>query len=245
MSNDKAASQKPTMDVPTDWTFRDTGVADGFDSHVREQLPWYDVVTRAVAGIVAHYLPSEGGLIYDLGASTGNVGRAVNDLLTSRNARLIAIEESQNMADVYDGPGELSVTKIEDHPYEPFDVAVAVLSIMFIPVRERAGLIDRLRRRCIPGGAIVVVDRCLPREGYAAQVFWRMTLDAKLSSGTDPADVIKKEMSLRGIQRGIDPSLLGDDAIEFFRFGDFAGWIIESHDRSGGDTKNHNSFDVV
>ena len=39
--------------------------------------------------------------------------------------------------------------------------------------------------------------------------------------------MIKKELSLSGIQRPLYPGELGEDAVEVFRFGDFAGWIIE------------------
>ena len=56
------------MDIPREWTFENTDVASGFDRHVREQLPWYDLVTGAVAHIARHYIPKD-GLVYDIGAS--------------------------------------------------------------------------------------------------------------------------------------------------------------------------------
>ena len=61
-----------------DWTFQ--GFAPEFDAHVREQLPWYGMATESVALIARHYIPRR-GLIYDLGASTGNVGRALSPTL--------------------------------------------------------------------------------------------------------------------------------------------------------------------
>lgn len=36
-----------------------------------------------------------------------------------------------------------------------------------------------------------------------------------------------KEISLGGVQRPVSPRELGPRAVEFFRLGDFAGWIIE------------------
>ena len=32
----------------TSWTFESKEVAKNFDKHVREQLPWYDMLTDAV-----------------------------------------------------------------------------------------------------------------------------------------------------------------------------------------------------
>lgn len=67
-----------------DWTFQ--GFAPEFDAHVREQLPWYGMATESVALIARHYIPRR-GLVYDLGASTGNVGRVLASTLHEREAR--------------------------------------------------------------------------------------------------------------------------------------------------------------
>ena len=66
-----------------DWTFR--GFSGQFDGHVREQLPWYDMATAAVAMIARHYIP-QGGKVYDLGCSTGNIGRVLAPTLHEREA---------------------------------------------------------------------------------------------------------------------------------------------------------------
>ena len=93
------------MDIPTNWTFETSGVAKGFDRHVREQLPWYDLATNAILHVARHYIP-ENGLVYDFGASTGNIGRALAPVLKKRNAHLIGIEPSQEMIKLYKAPGE-------------------------------------------------------------------------------------------------------------------------------------------
>ena len=38
---------------------------------------------------------------------------------------------------------------------------------------------------------------------------------------------MRKELSLSGVQRPLYRGELGPDAVEVFRFGDFAGWLIE------------------
>ena len=54
------------------WTFEDQDIVDKFDSHVREQLPWYDMVTDAVIYIIRNYL-AQNKVVVDIGASTGNL----------------------------------------------------------------------------------------------------------------------------------------------------------------------------
>jgi tRNA (cmo5U34)-methyltransferase len=214
------------MEIPTNWTFETPGVAAGFDRHVREQLPWYDLATNAITHIARHYIP-DGGLVYDLGAATGNIGRAIAPVLTDRQARLIGIEPSAEMVKRYEAPGEIVCSKAEDVDYEGFDLAVVFLTLMFIEPRKRVQLMNRLRHACRPGGAIVVFDKLEPAGGYLSTVFYRLTLAGKRAAGVTPDEIVEKELSLSGVQRPITEAQLAGEFYNWFRFGDFAGWLIE------------------
>ena len=216
---------KKQFQIPRDWTFKTADVADHFDRHVREQLPWYDLTTGVIAHVARHYIP-DGGLVYDIGASTGNVGLAIADTLAKRNAKLVAIDNSPQMERLYRGPGQFQMTDATGFDFHPFDLAVCFLSLMFIPPAKRKGFITSLRERVRPGGAIVIFDKTVPATGYVATVLWRLALAGKVSAGADSRDVIAKELSLSGVQRPLAPHEL-PGAVEIFRFGDFAGWIME------------------
>lgn len=214
------------MDIPSNWTFETAGVAAGFDRHVREQLPWYDLATNAITHIARHYIP-ENGLVYDLGAATGNIGKALQPVLEDRNAKLIGIEPSAEMIKRYDAPGEIICAKGEEADYEAFDLAVVFLTLMFVEPRKRIQLMNKLYHACRPGGAIVVFDKLEPVGGYLSTIFYRLTLAGKRAAGVASDEIIEKELSLSGVQRPIIESQLGSSAYLWFKFGDFAGWIIE------------------
>jgi tRNA (cmo5U34)-methyltransferase len=228
MSLAKLPKPDSAFDIPQEWTFDSLTVADNFERHVREQLPWYGLATNAIAHVARHYIP-QGGLIYDLGAATGNIGRALEETIDARRAELISIEASEEMAQRYTGPQRenLAIDNVVGFAYRHFDLAVAFLTIMFVPITERPLLIEALRDKCRPGGAIIIFDKTEAIGGYAGTVLWRLALAGKLASGVSAEDIVAKELSLGGVQRPIRPELLGDDAIEFFRFGEFAGWLIE------------------
>lgn len=213
------------MEIPKNWTFKSEEVATGFDKHVRETLPWYDLATEAVAHVARHYI-NENGVVYDIGASTGNIGNALAPTLKARNAKLFAIEPSMAMADLYAGGGDLIIANGEDVKYTQFDVAICFLSIMFIEPNKRDAFMKKLRDSKKKGGAIIIVDKMEAIHGYFSTVMYRLTLAGKIAQGITPEQVMEKELSLSGVQRPITESLLGDDAINWFRFGDFAGWII-------------------
>jgi tRNA (cmo5U34)-methyltransferase len=54
-----------------------------------------------------------------------------------------------------------------------------------------------------------------------------LTLAGKVAAGVPAEEIVAKELSLGGVQRPLDPRELGPGFIEWFRFGDFAGWLAE------------------
>jgi tRNA (cmo5U34)-methyltransferase len=215
------------MLIPGNWTFKTPEIANEFDSHVREQLPWYDLATVAVAHLARHYIP-EDGVVYDIGASTGNIGRSILPILDARYATLIPVEASRTMAEKYLGPNPENlivgdVTKIE---IEPYDLGILFLTLMFLPPATRYEWLYDFYENARPGGAVIVVDKVETARGYIGTALGRLTLLGKIANNVPKDEIIDKELSLAGIQRPIDPSSLPGEPVEFFRYGDFAGWVI-------------------
>lgn len=217
------------MQIPHNWTFERADVAADFDQHVREQLPWYDLLTGAVAHVIRHYLP-DGGLLYDIGASTGNIGLSVEETVRVRHARVIAIEKSADMAALYRGPGECLIRDAFEYEFEPYDVAVCFLVLMFMPPTRRKTWLQQLACKIKPGGALIVADKTADHRGYLSTVLHRLTLAGKAAAGVDAREIIQKELSLSGVQRPVTSSLIDGITprpIELFRFGEFACWVAE------------------
>ena len=103
--------------------------------------------------------------------------------------------------------------------------------LQFIPNSRRRLLLDKLAAKVKPDGAVIIVDKYSGTDdsSYLQTIKRRITLQGKVLSGTPADAVIAKELSLSGVQRPVDPVELfsGRKAVEFFRFGEFAGWIIE------------------
>lgn len=217
------------MQIPSDWTFNRADIAAGFDHHVREQLPWYDLLTGAVAHVVRHYLP-EGGLIYDIGASTGNIGKAISSTVEARGASLIAIEKSADMARAYTGPGECVNADAMTYDYQKFDVAICFLVLMFMPPSRRKHWLQSLANNIRPGGALIIADKTADNRGYISTVMHRLTLAGKAAAGVSAQEIVEKELSLSGVQRPIQSSHMDNlcpRPAELFRFGEFACWVAE------------------
>jgi tRNA (cmo5U34)-methyltransferase len=213
------------------WTFETLEIANTFDNHVREQLPWYDMVTESVAYIIKNYL-SEDDTVVDIGASTGNMIEKILPLVQERSCYITAIEKSESMFDklknkyANESCIELVDSDVMDIELPKAKVYILFLTLMFIPIHQRQKLMQRIKDKCEEGGVIIIVDKVCDHHGYFSTVLKRLTMHFKLLQGAKPEDVLIKEMSLAGVQIPIDISLLGD-AKEFFRMGEFAGWVIE------------------
>jgi tRNA (cmo5U34)-methyltransferase len=214
------------------WTFETPEIAAGFDDHVREQLPWYDMVTDAVCYIVRNYLTT-GGTVVDVGASTGNLIHNLMPLLEERDAKAVAIEKSASMIEVlgerFKNNARVQVigNDILWQNHLPSQVYVVFLTMMFIPVHERERVINALRANLLKGGVLIVVDKVCDHGGYFSTVLKRLGMHWKIRQGAELGAVTTKEMSLAGVQIPFDPSMLGADAKQFFRMGEFAGWVVE------------------
>ena len=212
------------MQISQTWTFEDESVAGHFNQHVRSQLPWYDLVLAGIKIIAAHYLPSEGAVMYDIGASTGNLYLRMKEIIASRGVHYRGIEKSASMAAKWQGEESgLIIADALDQHYEPYDVAVLNLTLMFMPPGERGGWFRRLRATGKPGSAIIVVDR-LVEPIIETLIIERLRLQQKVDAGESYNAILEKEFSLIGAQRPIDPAML-EPATMWFKLGGFAGWI--------------------
>ncbi|KVR21655.1 hypothetical protein WK13_34525 [Burkholderia ubonensis] len=217
-----------SMDIPVDWTFHNKSIADNFDKHVREQLPWYDMATGLVAHFGRHYLP-HGGRMYDMGASTGNITLALRKEIEMRRVKAISLDNSKEMANVWRGVGEFEVADVRDFEYQPYDFGVCFLLLMFLPPMEQRDCLNRMVAKLNPGGALVIFDKTDTFDGYLGTVTHRLTLAGKVAAGVPADEIVKKELSLAGAQRPIRPDMLLFNQLgarEVFRFGEFAGWVI-------------------
>jgi tRNA (cmo5U34)-methyltransferase len=222
----------PTAELAGRWTFEDAGLAASFGDHVREQLPWYDIATRLVLHVAQHYV-RVGGLVYDIGAATGNISAQLAPTCRLRESRLVAIESSAAMCAAFapiEGV-ELVEADATAYAFEPFDVAVCFLVLMFLAPVARRALLAELVEQLRPGGCLVVFERWLrPLPPYLALCSQRWTLAEKLRAGAEPPAILAKEAALVGVQRPVDLRLLQEIAlptVELFRCGEFAGYVVE------------------
>jgi tRNA (cmo5U34)-methyltransferase len=150
--------------VPADsWTFKSADVANNFDAHVVAQLPWYPLVTEAVALAVKQFLP-ENGKVIEIGCSNGNIARAIKSTVDRRNASYIGIDNSAEMFDRINLPGDetnflFHHIEAEVFPFPAHDVFVSMLTLIFIKPEDRKAILADAWDNLPTGGAMILVER--------------------------------------------------------------------------------------
>lgn len=217
------------MIVPESWTFKDASVAQHFDSHVREQLPWYDSATNLVAHLVTAYSGVD-ARIYDIGCSTGNLSATLATTAATRNWHWVGVDNSLEMLAQYRGiqPENLLSGDAVDCDFERHDVSVFFLSLLFMSRLDRHRLMSYMWAKLKPGGAMIIVDKLMPPAGYIGTVLHRYTIKSKFEAGANPADIVKKEYSLLGVQipMTLDELPAAGKPVPFFHDGEFFGVIM-------------------
>lgn len=213
------------LGIPATWTFRDGEIAKHFDRHVREQLPWYDFATNLTVHIARGYLQA-GSRIYDIGAGTGNIAHAISETVGDRRLDIVSIEPSVEMTRGRDIPGRVVNAEIEGFTFDECDVVVSFLTLVFIHPSKRAKVLRNAMSKIRSGGCLIIVERFVNGNEYLSTVFQRLAWAMKAES-TPISGILEKDLSIHGVQRPIYPSELPDGAIEFFRAGDFAGYVVE------------------
>ncbi len=213
--------------MPMNWTFKSKDIANNFDDHVRKHLPWYDLVADAIAVIAKHYVKTD-SVVYDIGCSTGNMSNQLSELLTERNASLIALDNSEQMAK--NNQNQIIIDDAVNFEYKPFDLAICNLVLQFLSYEDQEILMQKLFKQCNKYGAIIVVDKVNNQldSNKMHQIKRHILLNAKLKAGVSSEEILTKELSLIGIQNPINPHNLfkHHQITTFFTHGEFSGWIL-------------------
>jgi tRNA (cmo5U34)-methyltransferase len=190
------------------WSFNKE-VSEQFDHHVRQSVPFYDLIQSSIAHI-SDYFVSPSGLIYDLGCATGETIALLEQRHPEKKLRFIGIDHSQDMlqkAVLKNKDNHRAVFKhsaLEQFSFgEKSRLILAVLTLQFIPMHERKKIIHNIYETLYEGGAFILVEKTLSTSPLFQDMFTHIQYDIKLDSGLSHQEILLKQESLRGVMTPI------------------------------------------
>jgi tRNA (cmo5U34)-methyltransferase len=191
------------------WEFT-AEVADVFDEHVRASVPFYDAMQNILAE-ASDWLVPAGGLVADLGASTGTTVAAIMQRHPERQIRAALYDEQASMIDkarkrLYDlrvPPARVSFheRRVEIGPldHEHADLTTILFTLQFLPLPDRQAVLSAAFRAAAPTGALLVAEKIRPIDVRWAEIAAEVSHDWKAEHGITADAIRAKARALRGV----------------------------------------------
>jgi tRNA (cmo5U34)-methyltransferase len=236
--------------VEGDWRFN-SEVAQSFDSHVRKSIPFYEEIQNMTVDMSTWFV-CDGGLVYDLGCSTGEtILRLVDRYPEDRRTRYVGIDNSLQMIEtarskVGAGKVRFLCQDVLETRFEPTDLVISLFTLQFLAESERLRLVQRIYESLRVGGAFVMAEKVLGEtarfDGLWVELYWEF----KRRQGLTDAQILQKARSLRGVLRPLSLQanlrLLETAGFEstdvFFKWYNFAG-LLAIKSGTSADGKTH------
>jgi tRNA (cmo5U34)-methyltransferase len=193
---------------PGGWKFT-AEVTDVFDEHVSASVPYYPLIQNIVAEAADWLLP-DGGVYVDVGASTGTTAAAIARRHPDRHIRTYLYDEVPEMLDKamvkLAGFDNLKVERrhknvLAGMDHSPSDLVTALFTLQFIAPENRPKVLNELRRRAKPTGAIIVAEKIRPIHPMWAEIAIDASHDFKADHGLSDTAIRQKAKALRGVLR--------------------------------------------
>ncbi len=222
------------------WAF-DESVTQVFDDMLERSVPQYEVMRGLVDDLIDTYRVEHTAII-DLGASRGEaVSRAI-DRHGAHNTWGLVETSAPMVAELqvrFRGLIDCGVVKIFDmdlrreFPPLPASVVLSVLTLQFVPIEYRQGVVRRAYHALSSGGALIVVEKVLGDTAELDEVMVNRYLRMKADNGYTQEEIDRKRLSLEGalvpLTAQWNEELLrrcGFQHVDcFWRWMNFAGWV--------------------
>jgi tRNA (cmo5U34)-methyltransferase len=185
------------------WSFGG-GAAPRFDEHVEKSVPGYRDGHSIVEQLSDFFVAPDGRVI-EIGCSTGALITRLARRHQAVGSHFLGVDVVPEMVALAreraNGLDNLNIQLADASrvDYTESTLVVMYYTLQFVPLWQRAELLERIFREMRPAGALVLFDKTrLPTS--ALQDMCNQVYDAyKLERGFTPDEIIGKARSLRGI----------------------------------------------
>jgi len=182
-------------------------VASVFDDMANRSIPYYKEVIQLCGQTAATFVPN-GGLVYDLGCSTGNTLLYLAKTLHDRQVRLVGcdpatamLEKARQKADGFTYSHNITFIQsgCEEISLEQADMIILNYTLQFIDKSERSSLLKKIYQSLKPGGLLLLSEK-LRQENTRVESFNTDTYEKfKAGNGYSFLEIANKRQALENI----------------------------------------------
>lgn len=204
MVKDKLFAQPQSKVAPFEFNQQ---VVQVFDDMLERSVPLYRETIRRQAQLAARFF-QPGTRIYDLGCSNGNLGLALCREMGERQFELIAVDSSAPMLASFaqrlaDWPGQAQVRLLEQDirrvPLERASVVIVNLTLQFLPLADREGLVAAIHQALVPGGVLLLTEKVVHEQGSLRDLQQEYYYRFKGENGYSQMEISQKREALEHV----------------------------------------------
>ncbi len=146
----------------------DDHVVQVFPDMIERSVPGYQTIITAI-GLLAGRFAQNNSVCYDLGCSLGAASFAMRKNITAENCHIIAVDNSAPMLGRFEkflktsqntsADITLLCANIQDIAIENASVVVLNFTLQFLPLADRAQLLEKIYHGLLPNGALIISEK--------------------------------------------------------------------------------------
>ena len=186
------------------WTFKDKEVADKFDSHVVQSVPFYNVFHDMIVTF-SRYFIMDGTNAIDLGTSTGHLLHKIQQANLCKDSKFYGIDYSEEMIDkakqFYPELNFLNSDLTKEGSLDGYGKVTFVSSMLclqFINPNYRDFILHNIYSNMENGGAFVIVEKIKSTNVDLHDIYNNKYWEFKRESGISDKEIVDKNFSLQG-----------------------------------------------
>jgi len=187
----------------SNWTFKDKGVVENFDSHVSKSVPFYDESHELILRIIPHFFDENTTKIVDFGCSTGVLLEKIKDSFQNRKLDLTGLDVSKEMINHAKSTKNKSIkftTKdLLSHNIDQVDVFISFYTLQFIKPKYRVDYLKKIYDSLAWGGAFFLFEKQRSPDARFQDIITTSYFKYKESQGYTGDHIYSKYMSLEGV----------------------------------------------
>ncbi len=220
------------------WEF-DESVTDIFDDMLARSIPQNEVMRKAVSSIACEFIQSS-GYVVDIGCSKGEqIDRLIQSYGVGCHYHGVEVSEPMINAakDKFKNYHCVELHELDLRKdwltIKNVSVTLSVLTLQFIPIEYRLGLLKKIYDSTRKGGCFILVEKVIGGSADIDSLLTNQYYNLKHQNGYSVYEIERKRLSLEGVLVPVTANwnegmlkLSGFTEVDcFWRWMNFAGWV--------------------
>lgn len=185
----------------------DAEVARVFPDMIKRSVPGYETIV-AMTGTLAERYAQPHSFCYDLGCSLGASTIAMRHKIAVADCRIIALDNAPAMIErcreiLGSDPAPVAVDficgDIRDITIERASMVVLNFTLQFLPVADRAALLQRIYQGLLPGGVLVLSEKIAFPDADLDALMIELHHAFKRANGYSELEISQKRSALEDV----------------------------------------------